>query len=254
MKIATWNVNSLRVRLSHLLNWLAENQPDIVALQETKVTDDKFPQAEIAAAGYQVVFTGQKTFNGVTILSRIPAADVVLEVPDLSDTQKRFLAATIGDIRIINLYVPNGESLASEKFQYKMAWLEQVKKYIAAQLQQHPNLIILGDFNIAPAAADVYAPDLWEGRVLCSEPERDMFQKILALGVKDTFRLLHQEAGHYSWWDYRAGSFWRNNGLRIDHILASESLSQRCSHCIIDKKPRKLPQPSDHTPVMGIFA
>lgn len=253
-KIATWNVNSIKVRLPQILQWLAEHQPDILALQETKTIDENFPRAEIEAAGYHVVCSGQKAYNGVALLSRMqPCYDPITDIADFADPQRRILAATWGDTRIINLYVPNGQSVDSEKYQYKLNWLDKVTGFINQQVNQYANTVVLGDFNIAPEDRDVYDATVWQDKVLCSGPERQAFQRLLNVGFKDAFRLFHQDSEHYSWWDYRAGSFHRNLGLRIDHILVSESLSKHCKGSIIDKIPRKNSQPSDHTPVLIFF-
>lgn len=253
MKIATWNVNSLRVRLPHLLNWLSVNQPDILALQETKLIDENFPIQEIVDAGYQVIFSGQKSYNGVALLSRIPASDVVKNIPSLVDPQRRVLAATFGDIRVLNIYVPNGASVGSEKYSYKMSWLDQLCIYIESQLAFYPRLVVLGDFNIAPEDRDVHDPKMWEGQVMVSEPERAYFSRLLSLGLCDTFRLFEQQADVFSWWDYRAAGFRRNFGLRIDHILVSAALRERCITSCVDKSPRKLERPSDHAPAIAEF-
>lgn len=251
LKIATWNVNSLNVRLPQLLTWLAEQQPDIVALQETKVVDEKFPYAEINAAGYQVVFSGQKTYNGVAILSRVQPQAVVAEIPDYPDPQRRVIAATIADLRVINLYVPNGGMVASDKYEYKLAWLVKLTEFLRQQLTQFPALVVLGDFNIAPADEDVYDAEIMHDQVLFSEPEKAAFQQLLALGLVDSFRLFSQPPKSFTWWDYRAAAFRRNLGLRIDHILLSHSLAKRCVACDIDKNMRKQTQPSDHAPVIA---
>ena len=253
MKIATWNVNSLRVRLPHLLQWLAANQPDIVALQETKVVDEQFPQAELSAAGYYAVFAGQKTYNGVAILSKSPATEVISDIPTLDDPQRRILAATIQGIRVVNLYVVNGSEVGSEKYAYKLDWLTKVTAWLQIQAATYPQLVVLGDFNIAPADADVHNPKTWQGKILCSEPERDALSRIQALGIADCFRLFEQTDKSFSWWDYRGGGFRRNQGLRIDLILASAALAERCERCVIDKEPRTWEQPSDHTPVIAEF-
>ena len=253
MKIATWNVNSLRVRLPHLLQWLAANQPDIVALQETKVVDEQFPQAELSAVGYHAVFAGQKTYNGVAILSKSPATEVISDIPTLDDPQRRILAATIQGIRVVNLYVVNGSEVGSEKYAYKLDWLTKVTAWLQIQAATYPQLVVLGDFNIAPADADVHNPKTWQGKILCSEPERDALSRIQALGVADCFRLFEQTDKSFSWWDYRGGGFRRNQGLRIDLILASAALAERCERCVIDKEPRTWEQPSDHTPVIAEF-
>lgn len=253
LKIATWNVNSLKVRLPHVLQWAAEVQPDILALQETKCIDDAFPIADIQAAGYQVVFSGQKTYNGVAILSKLAAVDAIKDIPDFDDHQRRLLAATYGNVRVLNLYVPNGESVASEKYEYKLRWLKRLTAFVSQELQRHSKLVVLGDFNIAPEARDVHDPQLWEGKVLFSAPERAALQELLATGLSDSFRLFPQEDKQYSWWDYRMVAFRRNIGLRIDHVLISAALRERCVACRIDKAPRKWERPSDHAPVIAEF-
>lgn len=252
-KIATWNVNSLKVRLPQVLQWVSEYQPDILALQETKLTDENFPLAEINEAGYEVVFSGQKTYNGVAILSKFRAEDVLRDIPDLDDVQRRILVATIDNLRIINLYVPNGQAVDSDKYQYKLHWLDKITTFIEGQLKQFDKLVVLGDFNIAPEDMDVRQPELWHGKVLCSEPERAAFKALVNLGLKDSFRLFDQPEKSFSWWDYRMLAFRRNRGLRIDHILVSNALAQQAKSCIIDKEPRKLERPSDHAPVMTEF-
>jgi len=249
MKIATWNVNSLKVRLPHLLGWLAEQQPDVVCLQETKQQDADFPHAELQAAGYHSVCSGQKTYNGVAILSRDPISDVRTGIPDFADEQKRVIAATIADVRIVCVYVPNGQSVDSDKYQYKLNWLAALTAWLKDELAKHPKLALLGDYNIAPEDRDVHDPQAWQGNVLVSEPEREAFKGLAALGLRDAFRLFEQDAKSYSWWDYRMLAFRRNQGLRIDHILISEAL--QCTACVIDKAPRKLERPSDHTPVIA---
>ena len=253
MKIASWNVNSLKVRLPHVLDWLDASQADILCLQETKTTDENFPASEIEAAGYHVVFSGQKTYNGVAIISRQAATDVVTDVPGLDDPQRRILGATINGVRVLDLYVVNGQEVGSEKYAHKLHWLDKVTDYISKQLQQHERFVVLGDFNIAPDDRDVYDPEAWHERILCSTPEREALQKILALGLTDTFRLFDQEEASYSWWDYRAAGFRRNRGLRIDLVLASKALADNCRASGIDKEPRRLERPSDHTPVMAEF-
>lgn len=253
MKIATWNVNSLKVRLPQVLAWIDDNQPDILALQETKTVDEKFPHDEFTAAGYHRVFAGQKMYNGVALLSKHEIQEVSYDIPHLPDPQRRILVATIAGIRIINLYVPNGESIRSEKYTYKLAWLEKVTHYIQEQLKLYPQLVVLGDFNIAPQTEDVYDAIFWQGRVLFSGPERAAFQCLLETGLKDAFRLFNAAAMNFTWWDYRAGAFRRNQGMRIDHVLISEALQPRCVSCSIDKKPRQHQQPSDHAPVLAVF-
>ncbi len=253
MKAASWNVNSLRVRLPHLLKWLHTAQPDLLGLQETKIVDEQFPAAEIEAAGYRVIHAGQKTWNGVAILSKMDGTDIVTGLPGLDDPQRRVLGATYGDIRFLNLYVPNGQQVGSEKYSYKLDWLEKLLAYIKTQLEQYPRLIVVGDFNIAPEDRDVHDPALWEGGILCSDPERAAFQQLLASGLADTFRLFDQEEGVFSWWDYRAAAFRRNIGARIDHILASPALCEVCSYSTVDKDPRSWERPSDHAPVISVF-
>ena len=254
MKVATWNVNSLNVRLPQVLAWLASAQPDVLALQETKLVDEKFPTAEIAAAGYQAVFSGQKTYNGVAILSKQPVTEVVKDIPGLDDVQRRVLAGVYSGVRILNLYVPNGQSVDSDKYQYKLSWLDKLTEYVAMEIKRYPKLIVMGDFNIAPEERDVHDPQAWEGKVLFSPPEREAFQRLLAVGLCDVFRLFTQEDKQFSWWDYRMNAFKRNLGLRIDHIVASKTLCETCSSCVIDKEPRRNDRPSDHTPVMAEFS
>ena len=252
-KIATWNVNSLRVRLPHVLTWLERVKPDILALQETKLVDADFPVDPIRAAGYEVIYSGQRTYNGMAILSRKKVLDIMTDMPALEDPQRRLLAGCIDNIRILNLYIPNGESVDSAKYQYKLHWLKNLDVFLKAELQKYPKLIVLGDFNIAPEEIDVHDPKRWEGQVLFSEPERKAFREILQLGLKDCFRQHHAALQSYSWWDYRMNAFKRNMGLRIDHILASAELASRCDHCYIDKTPRAEERPSDHAPVVAEF-
>jgi len=253
MKIATWNVNSLKVRLPQVLDWLAAAQPDVLCLQETKTTDENFPVEAIEAAGYHCVYSGQKTYNGVAILSKTPAADILTDIPGLDDPQRRILGATIGNVRVLNLYVVNGQEVGSVKYDYKLLWLEKVAAHVREQLGRHPHFVTLGDFNIAPEDRDVHDPEAWHERILCSTPEREALKKLLELGLTDTFRLFEQEAASFSWWDYRAAAFRRNMGLRIDLILASKPLADNCTACSIDKEPRRLERPSDHTPVVAEF-
>lgn len=255
MKIATWNVNSLRVRLPQVLDWLAANQPDILALQETKLPDDQFPRTEIEATGYHVIYAGQKTYNGVALLSRTPhQGEITTDLPGLDDPQRRVLGATFGDVYVLDLYVPNGQEVGSDKYEYKLGWLEKLDTFLAQQLRKYPKLIVLGDFNIAPEERDVYDPKAWENSVLFSPPERDAFQRLLTAGLVDTFRLFEQPEKSYSWWDYRMNAFRRNMGLRIDHILASTALSPHCTGVHIDKDARKQERPSDHAPVVAEFS
>lgn len=250
MKLATWNVNSLRVRLPQVLDWLTANPVDVLCLQEIKQPDSDFPQAALQAAGYHSVFSGQKTYNGVAILSRTPASDVQRGIPDFADEQKRVIATSIGNIRVVCVYAPNGQSVGSDKYQYKLSWFAALRDWLKQELIRYPELVLLGDYNIAPEDRDVHDPKAWEGNVLVSEPERQQFSNLLQLGLRDSFRLFEQAEKSYSWWDYRMMAFRRNIGLRIDHILISEPLVALCKNCVIDKAPRKLERPSDHTPVV----
>lgn len=250
MKIATWNVNSLNVRLPHVERWCAEAQPDVLALQETKMEDAKFPRAAIEALGYHVAFSGQKTYNGVAILARTPPTDVLTDLPGLDDPQRRILVATVGGVRVVNLYVVNGQAVGSEKFAYKLDWLAKVTAFLAEEIRRHPRLVVLGDFNIAPDDRDVHDPAAWHEQILCSTPERDALKCMLDLGFADSFRLFNEDAGHYSWWDYRQAAFRRNLGLRIDLVLASEVLRDACRAASIDREPRTWERASDHTPAV----
>jgi exodeoxyribonuclease-3 len=254
MKLATWNVNSLKVRLAQLIDWLAQSQPDIVCLQELKLEDARFPRTELEAAGYQCAFSGQKTYNGVAILSRAPLREVTAGIPGFLDEQKRVIAATAGDLRVICVYCPNGQAVDSEKYAYKLRWFSALKDYLAVELSRHPRLAVEGDFNVAPEDRDVHDPKAWEGQVHVSEPERAAWRALLALGLKDSFRLFEQPEKIYSWWDYRMMGFRRNAGLRIDHVLVSAELAQHCTASTIDKAPRKLERPSDHAPVVAEFS
>ncbi len=251
MKIATWNVNSLKVRLPHVLQWLENNPVDVLCLQETKLTDDKFPVMEIEAAGYQVAFTGQKTYNGVAILSKKPVTDIVKNNPLFPDEQQRIVAATVDNIRIVCAYVPNGQAVGSEKYSYKLDWLRSLTEWMGQECQKYPYLALLGDYNIAPEDRDVYDPVAWEGNVLVSPPERDAFRALEDIDFIDAFRLFEQAEKSWSWWDYRQLAFQKNRGLRIDHILLSKALAPHCTACTIDRAPRKWTQPSDHTPVIA---
>lgn len=253
MKIASWNVNSLRVRLPQVLEWLDQTSVDVLALQETKTQDPDFPQEEIEAAGYQVIFSGQKTYNGVAVLAKKKLKDPIMDVKNLDDPQRRILAVTVGDIRVINLYVVNGSEVGSEKFAYKLDWLSKVTAHVKKELKTHKKLVVLGDFNIAPDDRDVHDPDMWKDKLLCSAEEREAFSKLCALGLTDTFRQFEQEDKLFSWWDYRGGGFRRNHGLRIDLILANQALSEQCKNSTIDRTPRSWERPSDHTPVVSEF-
>lgn len=253
MKIASWNVNSLRVRLPHVLDWLASAQPDILVLQETKMTDDQFPEEAIREAGYEVVFNGQKTYNGVAVISKLPAEDVLFDLPGLEDPQRRIVAARFNDLQVLNLYVVNGSEVGSDKFDYKLDWLEKVTAWVEEKIKQHQKFIILGDFNIAPTDRDVHNPKSWHEKILCSTPERNALKKILDLGFSDSFRLFEQEDEVWSWWDYRSGGLENNKGLRIDLILSSDLLSEQCIASYIDKEPRTRERPSDHAPAVAEF-
>lgn len=249
MRIATWNVNSLKVRLPHLLEWLSASPVDAICLQETKSEDKNFPQAELLEAGYHSVFHGQKTYNGVAILSRRPASDVQYGIPGFMDEQKRVIAATVEGVRVVCVYIPNGQEIGSEKYQYKLRWLAALTAWLRDELAQHPKLALLGDYNIAPEDRDVCDPVAWQDNVLVSKPERDAFNALLQLGLRDAFRVFDQAEQSFTWWDYRMMAFRRNMGLRIDHILISSAL--QCSACHIDKSPRRLERPSDHTIVVA---
>jgi len=247
MRIVTWNLNSLNVRLPHLLAYLEEHQPDIVALQETKVPDEKFPQAEIEAVGYHVTYSGQKTYNGVAILSRAEATDIITDIPNLDDPQRRVLAASIDNLRVINLYIPNGQEVGSEKYEYKFRWLHALHSYLEAELAKHDRLIVLGDYNIAPADIDIYNPKRWQGKIMCSDREREMFNSILKLGLTDSVRQLYPDEPMHSWWDYRMNAFKRDWGIRIDHILTTNAITPITAG--VTKEERGRERPSDHAPV-----
>jgi exodeoxyribonuclease III len=253
MKIASWNVNSMKVRLPHVLEWLAAADPDVLVLQEIKQQTDAFPAAAFDEAGYRSVANGQKTYNGVATVSKADIAEPVIELPGIDDPQRRVLATTIGGVRVVNLYVPNGQAVGSEKYDYKLRWLATLRDYLAAELAAHDRLVVLGDFNVAPADEDVYDPVAWGDEVLCSKRERQALQELLKLGLTDTFREFEQPEKTFSWWDYRAAGFRRNAGLRIDLILASPALTERCTGSYVDKEPRTWERPSDHAPVIAEF-
>jgi len=253
VRVATWNVNSLRVRLPHLQDWLAANPVDVLALQETKLPDPDFPRAEIEALGLHAVYSGQRTYNGVALLAKSGPADVVAGIPGFEDEQRRVIAATVAGVRVVDVYVPNGQAVGSDKYEYKLRWLAALRDYLAAELARHPQLVVLGDFNIAPEDRDVHDPKAWEGSVHVSGPERAALGALLALGLDDCFRRFEQPEKSFSWWDYRTMAFRRNAGLRIDLILASEALARKCDACHIDKAPRRLERPSDHAPVLAAF-
>ncbi len=251
MKLATWNVNSLNVRLPQLLTWVGREQPDIVCLQETKTEDANFPTEELREAGYHALFAGQRAYNGVAVLARVPPGDMIVGIPGFADEQKRALAATVDGTRVICAYVPNGESVESDKYRYKLSWLAALHAWLGQELKAYPRLALLGDYNIAPEDRDVHDPRLWEGKVLFSKPERAAFRGLLGLGLRDSFRLFEQPELSFSWWDYRMNAFNRNRGLRIDHILLSEELAGRARASRIEKSLRGLERPSDHAPVVA---
>jgi len=251
MKIATWNVNSLKVRLPHVLDWLATTQADVLCLQETKMEEKAFPHGELGAAGYRAVHNGQKTYNGVAILARNALGEVACDIPGFADEQKRVLAATVEGVRVVCAYMPNGQAVGADKYGYKLRWLAALADHLRGELQRFPKLVLLGDFNIAPDDRDVHDPEAWKDQILCSEPERAAFRRFVGLGLADAFRLFEQPLKLYSWWDYRQMGFRLNRGLRIDHILLSAPLSAACTACSIDKAPRKLERPSDHAPVIA---
>ncbi len=257
LKVASWNVNSLNVRLPHVLAWTDVARPDILALQETKLPDDRFPAESLEAAGYRSVFSGQPTYNGVAVLSRQPAEDPVTDVPGLDDPQRRILAVTvpteIGPLRLVNLYVVNGSEVGSEKFAYKLEWLARVTDWLEGERERHDHLLVVGDFNIAPDDRDVHDPEQWREKILCSTTEREALGRILGLGLVDTFRLFEQEPAIYSWWDYRMNAFRRKMGLRIDLLLASDPLAALCRSSYVDIEPRRQDRPSDHAPAVAEF-
>ncbi|MEY4592587.1 MAG: exodeoxyribonuclease [Pseudomonadota bacterium] len=252
-KIAAWNVNSLKVRLPHLLDWLAEQQPDALCLQETKLEDPNFPVSEIEQAGYHVAFSGQKTYNGVALLAKTPITEVVCGNPLFPDVQKRLIAGTVSGIRIISAYVPNGQEVGSEKYEYKLQWLAALHEWLSNERVQYPRLAICGDYNIAPDDRDVHDPKRWGDGILCSPAERSAFQDLLSLGLHDAFRRFEQPEKSFSWWDYRMLGFQKNHGLRIDHLLLSTPLAALCTSAGIDRAPRKRERPSDHAPVWAII-
>ncbi len=250
---ATWNVNSLRVRLPQLAQWLAANPIDVIGLQETKLVDEAFPRAEIEALGYREAHSGQRTYNGVAILSRRPIEDVVTGLPNLDDPQRRLIGATIGGVRLINVYAPNGQSIGSDKYAYKLAWYAALERFLGAELERHANVLVVGDFNVAPEDRDVHDPAAWTGSVLVSPGERAALSRLEGLGLRDVFRRFDQPAGTFSWWDYRQNAYRRNHGLRIDLIFASPTLAPRCRFCRIDREPRAWERPSDHAPCVAGF-
>ncbi len=253
MKIATWNVNSLKVRLPHVLEWLAANEPDVLVLQEIKQVTEMFPSTELADAGYQSIASGQKTYNGVAVIAKQVPADPVTDFPGFDDPQRRILASTINGVRVVDLYVPNGSEVGSEKYAYKLSWLEALRGFLEQELSHHDKLLVLGDFNIAPADEDVHDAEKWGEAILCSPKEREALKKLLDLGLSDVFRQFEQAEKTFSWWDYRAAGFRRNAGLRIDLILATDALSKNCTASYVDKEPRSWERPSDHAPVVAEF-
>ncbi|MGQ0619100.1 MAG: exodeoxyribonuclease III [Panacagrimonas sp.] len=254
MRIGTWNVNSLRVRLPHLLEWLATDPVDVLGIQETKLQNEAFPFDELKAAGWNAIHNGQKTYNGVALLSRSPLFDVSLNMPGFDDEQRRVIAATVDGVRVICAYVVNGQTVGSEKYAYKLRWLAALRDYARTELALYPMLAVVGDYNIAPAPEDTHDPAIWEGGILCSEPERASFRELLALGLSDCLAVRPPDGNRFTWWDYRQAGFRRNLGLRIDHVLASRVLADRLVGCRIDLGPRKLERPSDHTPVVVDFS
>lgn len=253
MKIATWNVNSMNVRQPQVTEWLQAHDPDILVLQEIKQLTEKFPGEALLELGYHSIANGQKTYNGVAVISKEIPNSPILELPDFEDPQRRVLACSIGDVRVIDLYVPNGSEVGSEKYAYKLEWLSSLKRFLQAELQQHENVVVLGDFNIAPADADVYDPEKWGDAILCSPKEREALNAVLELGLSDVFRKFEQPENMFSWWDYRAAGFRRNAGLRIDLILTSAAMTERCTASYVDKEPRAWERPSDHAPVVAVF-
>lgn len=253
MKIATWNVNSMNVRQPHVIEWLQNHEPDVLVLQEIKQVTEKFPAEKLKAIGYHSIASGQKTYNGVAVISKTPATDPVIDFLDLEDPQRRILATTINGVRVINLYIPNGSEVGSDKYEYKLGWLASLYRFIKAEMQEHDKLVVLGDFNIAPADADVHDPEKWGEAILCSPPERKALSDLLDLGLTDVFRKFEHPEKTFSWWDYRAAGFRRNAGLRIDLILTTDTMTERCTASYVDKEPRVWERPSDHAPVVAEF-
>ncbi len=254
MKITSWNVNSLKVRLDQVLDWMNANQPDVIGLQETKLTDENFPEKAIQEAGYHSAFTGQATYNGVALLSREPAEDVRADITGFDDPHRRTIAGTYNGVRVINLYVVNGKAVGDEKYEWKLQWLEAVTRWIAEEAKQHEKLVVIGDFNIAPEDRDVHDPEAWHEKILCSTPERTALQNMMGLGLTDTYRMFEQPERVYSWYDYRQMAFRRKMGLRIDLVLASKAMAEKCTASDIDLEPRRNERPSDHAPVSAVFS
>jgi len=243
----------MNVRQAHVIEWLQAHEPDVLVLQEIKQLTEKFPTDALQAIGYHSIASGQKTYNGVAVISKTPASDPIFDFPDLDDPQRRVLASTVNGIRIIDLYIPNGSELGSEKYAYKLGWLASLQRFLEAEIKTHERLVVLGDFNIAPADADVHDPEKWGAEILCSPAERQALTDILDLGLDDVFRKFEHPEKTFSWWDYRAAGFRRNAGLRIDLILTTNVLTQRCTACYVDKEPRTWERPSDHAPVVAEF-
>jgi len=254
MKITSWNVNSLKVRLDQVLEWIKSNRPDVLGLQETKLKDDKFPIEAIEDAGYHAAFSGQATYNGVALLSRAPGEDIRREIPGFEDPHRRVIAGTFNGVRVINLYVVNGKAVGDEKYDWKLQWLEAVTRWIAEEAKTHEKLVVIGDFNIAPEDRDVHDPEAWHEKILCSTPERTALEKIMSLGLTDSYRLFDQPDRVYSWYDYRQMAFRRKMGLRIDLVLASSTMAEKCTAGDIDLEPRRNERPSDHAPVSAVFS
>lgn len=253
MKIASWNVNSMNVRQAHVIEWLQSNDPDVLVLQEIKQVSEKFPVDELQSIGYHSIASGQKTYNGVAVVSKTPASDPITDFPDLEDPQRRILASTVGDVRVIDLYIPNGSEVGSEKYEYKLGWLASLRRFLEAEMQNHEKVVVLGDFNIAPADEDVHDPEKWGEAILCSPAERKALRDLLDLGLTDVFRKFEHPLKTFSWWDYRAAGFRRNAGLRIDLILTSDVMTKSCTASYVDKEPRAWERPSDHAPVVAEF-
>lgn len=254
MVIATWNVNSIRARLPRLLAWLEAKKPDVLCVQETKVVDEEFPFAELKALGYEAATFGQKTYNGVAILSREPFTDVQRGLPGDASGEARLISASIGAVRVFSVYVPNGQEVGTEKYAFKLQWMGTLLSYLQASFSPRDPLVVCGDFNVAPEDRDVWDPEAWRGKILFSEPEKEAFSKLVRWGLADCLRLHHQEGGLYTWWDYRQGAFHRGWGMRLDHILATRPMAERCTAVVIDREARKGEKPSDHAPVLAYFA
>jgi exodeoxyribonuclease-3 len=254
MRIASWNVNSLNVRLGHVTSWCQQHQPSVLALQETKLADERFPVQGIEEAGYHVAYSGQKTYNGVAVLSREQPRDIVTDIPGMDDPARRVLATTVGSLRLINLYVPNGKAVGTDKYDYKLGWLASLRDWLRDELSEHERIAVVGDFNIAPEDRDVHDPEEWHEAILCSTPEREALQALFQLGFSDSFRAFEHPEATFSWWDYRTNNFKRNRGLRIDLILTSPTLTPTLTSSYVDPEPRRWERPSDHAPVVAELA